>query len=118
MFDRLRAAIEAELVPAMQAVDPECGIRFEILARIPALSAPPPELERRLLGLLGLLGQSAPRVVAYGSEAGIFQGARIPSVIIGPGDIAQAHQPDEWIESAQLEFCTQILDRLVTEFCL
>ena len=114
VFERLKAEIEADFVPAMQAVDPGCGIRFEVWARIKALSAPSPALERRLLGLLD---QSAPRVVAYGSEAGIFQDAGIPSVIIGPGDIAQAHQPDEWIETAQLAECTRVLDRLVTEFC-
>ena len=115
LLARLQAEIAAELVPAMQAVDPGCGIRFEVLARIPALSAPSDELERRLLGLLS---QAAAGVVSYGSEAGIFQGAGIPSVIIGPGDIAQAHQPDEWIEVSQLADCTQVLDRLVTEFCL
>ena len=115
VFDRLRTEIEAELVPAMRAVDPACGVRFEVVARIPALSAPPLQLERRLLGVLG---QDDARVVAYGSEAGIFQGAGMPSVIIGPGDIAQAHQPDEWIEASQLVDCTQVLDRLVTEFCV
>ena len=113
-FERLKAEIEADFVPAMQAIDPGCGIRFEVLARIKALSAPSPALEQRLLGLLD---QSTPRVVAYGSEAGIFQGAGIPSVIIGPGDIAQAHQPDEWIETAQLMECTRVLDSLVNEFC-
>ena len=114
VFERLKVGIEADLVPAMQAVDPGCGIRFEVLARINALSATSPALEGRLLGLLD---QAAPRVVAYGSEAGIFQAAGIPSVIIGPGDIAQAHQPDEWIETSQLLECTRVLDRLVTEFC-
>ena len=115
VFARLQEEIAAELVPAMQAVDPGCGVHFEIIADIPALSAPPAALEQRLLGVLG---QSAPLVVSYGSEAGIFQGAGIPSVIIGPGDIAQAHQPDEWIEASQLAGCSLLLDRLVTEFCL
>ncbi len=114
LFEEFQTKVEAELVPAMQAIDPACGVRFEVLARIPALSAPSRGLERRLLDLLG---QAAPRVVAYGSEAGIFQNAQIPSVIIGPGNIAQAHQPDEWIEAAQLAACNQVLDQLVTAFC-
>ena len=115
IFARLVSNIQAELVPAMQAVDPACGVHFEIDARIPALSPPSSQLEQRLLGVLG---QAGSRVVSYGSEAGIFQVAGTPSVIIGPGDIAQAHQPDEWIETAQLAGCTQVLDQLVTEFCL
>ncbi len=114
----LLAGIEAEiasaLVPRMQAVDPEAGVRLEVMAHIPALSPPPGDVAARLLALLG---QAAPDVVAYGSEAGIFQAAGIPSVILGPGDIAQAHQPDEWIEQSQLTACDTVLDRLVAAFC-
>ena len=41
----------------------------------------------------------------------------MPSVIIGPGDIAQAHQPEEWLAREQLEACGPVLERLVREFC-
>jgi acetylornithine deacetylase len=52
--------------------------------------------------------------VAYGTEAGLFsQVAGIPSVIIGPGSIEQAHKADEWIEIAQLEACGRFVDRLI-----
>ncbi len=43
--------------------------------------------------------------VPYGSEAGRFQKAGIPTVLCGPGDIAQAHQPDEWIEESEIARC-------------
>ncbi len=107
--------VAAEIVLAMQAVDPAAGVRWEIMARIPALAACGRDMEARLLHLLG---QNAPVVVPYGSEAGIFQEAGMPAVIIGPGNIAQAHQPDEWIERAQLDGCVAMLDRLVAAFCL
>ena len=41
--------------------------------------------------------------MSYGTEAGIFQNAGIPSVVIGPGDAADAHQPDESIACDELE---------------
>lgn len=47
--------------------------------------------------------------VAFGTEGGLFQGAGLPAVVCGPGSIAQAHQPDEWIESAQLKSCLAAL---------
>ncbi|MFZ3117224.1 MAG: M20/M25/M40 family metallo-hydrolase, partial [Variovorax sp.] len=39
----------------------------------------------------------------FGTEAGFFQQVGIPTVVCGPGSIAQAHQPDEWIAASQLQ---------------
>ena len=50
--------------------------------------------------------------VSYGTEAGLFRKLGIPTVICGPGDIAQAHTPDEYIELAQLARCERFLERL------
>ena len=111
----LEAKVLREVVPAMQAVDPACGVRWDVAARIPALAACDPALEARLLHLLG---ENTAQAVAYGSEAGIFQGAGIPAVILGPGNIAQAHQPEEWVAREQIERCGAVLDRLVEAFCV
>lgn len=50
--------------------------------------------------------------VAYATEAGQFQGQGLQTIILGPGSIAQAHQPDEYIETAQLDECTAFMQRL------
>lgn len=110
----LEQTVAQEVVPAMQAVDPACGVRFEVAARIPALAACEPEVEARLLHLLGQNGAAA---VPYGSEAGIFQGNDMPAVIIGPGNIAQAHQPEEWLSREQFDACPPLLERLVAAYC-
>ncbi|SDN33906.1 acetylornithine deacetylase [Vreelandella arcis] len=49
------------------------------------------------------------QAVAYATEAGQFQGQGLQTIIIGPGSIAQAHQPDEYIERCQLEACSAFL---------
>ena len=109
VLDRIRARIAA-LEPAMKAVDPACGITLDIQARIPPLA---PSGDAGLEAeLLALLGRDAPRAVSYGTEAGIFHAAGIPSVVVGPGDIRDAHQPDESISVAQMEACTDFLVRL------
>ena len=51
----------------------------------------------------------------YGAEAGLFQAAGISTVICGPGDIAQAHQPDEWVEVSELAKCDAFLAGIIRE---
>ncbi len=73
--------------------------------------------------LIGALGRaidsvkSQHRVVAvpYGTDASTLAQAGIPSVVFGPGNIAQAHTCDEWIELAQVEAASEILYRLVRD---
>lgn len=50
--------------------------------------------------------------VAYATEAGQFQGQGLQTIILGPGSIAQAHQPDEYIDIAQLEECEAFLTKM------
>jgi acetylornithine deacetylase len=53
--------------------------------------------------------------VPFASEAGQFQLANVPTVVCGPGSIGQAHQPDEYIEIAQIEACIAFMRRLAEE---
>jgi acetylornithine deacetylase len=50
--------------------------------------------------------------VSYTTEAGLFEEAGVPAVICGPGNIAHAHAPDEYVAVAQLEACLAFLDGL------
>jgi acetylornithine deacetylase len=53
--------------------------------------------------------------VPFASEAGQFQLANVPAVVCGPGSVDQAHQPDEYIEIAQIEACIAFMRRLAAE---
>ena len=56
--------------------------------------------------------------VAFGTEAAHFQHfARIPTVVCGPGSIAQAHKPDEFISLEQIAKCEAFLRRLMDRVC-
>jgi acetylornithine deacetylase len=60
-----------------------------------------------------LTGDTAPaRTVAFGTDGGHFQAAGLSTVVCGPGDIAQAHQPDEWIAVEQLAAATRFVAAL------
>ena len=62
-------------------------------------------------------GSNSTAKVSYGTEGGLYQGAGIPTIVCGPGHIAQAHKPDEWIEQSQLDACDafvrSLADRLL-----
>ena len=53
-----------------------------------------------------------PRAVPFGTDAGHLQAADIPTVVMGPGSIEQAHQADEWIAISELESACDFLSRV------
>jgi acetylornithine deacetylase len=107
------AARAAALEPAMRAVDPAAGFRFEPIAEMPAFEAQPGEAAVRLA--LALAGSSETTLVAFGTEAGLFQRAGMSTVVCGPGSIAQAHQADEFVSLDQLARCETFLRGIARE---
>jgi len=96
-------ACAERLTPAMHAVDPATGFRFEPICSVPAFQAPPDDPALALVQRL--LGTGRSTLVGFGTEAGLFQRAGIASVVCGPGFIDQAHQADEFVSLAQLAAC-------------
>ncbi|MGE4371749.1 MAG: acetylornithine deacetylase [Xanthobacter sp.] len=104
-----------ELEPAMKARAPEAGFHFEEKAAFPGLStapdAPITTLAKRWAG------RNDHARVAYGTEAGLFvEMAQIPTIVCGPGSIAQAHQADEYVDESQLTACEDFV-RQVIAYC-
>ena len=105
-------AFAASLEPAMRAVAPEAGIRFEKICETPAFLARADDVAVLLAGRLAEAASTT--LVAFGTEAGLFQKAGIPTVVCGPGHIAQAHQADEYVSLAQLAAGERFLQALTT----
>lgn len=103
-------AAAAALQPAMQRVAPEAGFRFEPICDVPSFlaeaDAPLTRMAQRLSG------EARTTLVAFGTEAGLFKAAGIPTVVCGPGEIAQAHQPDEYVTLEQLARSERFLQGL------
>ena len=106
------AAEVAALDAALKARAPEAGAHLVRRSFTPPLSPEPDgaaeAFARRLTGDNG-----PPRAVAFAAEAGQFQQAGFSTVICGPGSIAQAHQPDEYIERSQMERGAAFMRRLI-----
>ena len=111
LVDEVMAHARERLEPEMRAVDPAARIVFEEISEFPGLETP---ASRDVVGLAKrLAGRNEHGKVAYGTEAGLFALAGIPTVVIGPGSIDQAHKADEYIAVSQLEACSAFLDRLI-----
>lgn len=89
------------------------AIRIETLSGYPGLDTPADDPTIPLV--TALLDTNLPTIkVAYGTEGGLFaQGLDIPVLICGPGDMAQGHKPDEYVEASQLETCERFLGRVI-----
>lgn len=87
---------------------------WEPTASYPALSLPADAPIARLLERL--TGAPPIPAVSYGTEAGLYQGAGIDAIICGPGDIARAHKPNEYITRGELTECATLLERLCAAF--
>ncbi|WP_313081076.1 acetylornithine deacetylase [Pulveribacter sp.] len=102
--------VQSQLLPRMRREHEGARIDIEPVAAAPALEAAEDAAITQLVR--ALTADQGTRKVAYGTEAGLFQQAGIPTVVCGPGSIEQAHKPDEYVELAQLQACERFLRRL------
>ena len=109
---RFRAAAE-KLDAEIKARAPEGGVVVTRRSNTPGLAVARDSAAEALAR--ALTGDNEIRAVAYAAEAGLFQQAGIPAIICGPGSIEQAHQPDEWIEVAQIEEGAAFMRKLVAK---
>lgn len=108
---RLRAKA-AEVEAVMRRTAPTAAVRVTRLSNVPALAVEDDGAAERLAR--ALTGDNERRTASYGTEGGQFQRGGFSAVICGPGSIAQAHQPDEYIALEQLSQGAAFLSRLGT----
>jgi len=106
----LAAFAKTALLPRMQQVTKDAGVDTETEGSVPAFVAAPASAAVALA--LALTGAEETSAVSYTTEAGLFEQAGCPSVICGPGNIAQAHAADEYVAITQLDACMAFLSDL------
>lgn len=111
LISRLEAEAEAIVAPLRREF-PEAAITVERLWDYPGLGTPSDaEVVRFVKGLTGANGTMK---VAFGTEGGLFDARLgVPTVICGPGSMAQGHKPDEYVSVEQIERCRGMLAALV-----
>jgi len=110
-FERLAGEVDA----AMKSVAPTSGVELRPFFDVPGLK---PETDGKAEALTrSITGDNGTHVVSYGTEAGHFQNAGYSAVVCGPGDIAQAHQADEFIAIDQFEAGEDFLNTVIDRLC-
>jgi acetylornithine deacetylase len=111
LIDRLRAEAGRITAP-LNAAFPEAAITIERLWDYPGLGTP--TSARVVQFVKSLTGANGTMKVAFGTEGGLFSTRLgIPTVICGPGSMAQGHKPDEWVSVEQIARCDAMLAALL-----
>jgi len=116
LTERITAFARTELEPEMKAVYPASGFDFTIMNDTDGFDLPDDHEAVRLA--TELTGDNRTGRVSFGTEAGLFNNAGIPTVVCGPGFIDQAHKPDEFISLEQLAQGEAFLRRLMGTLCV
>jgi len=115
IVERVRRRAEREILAKYQKRAPEARLETILHAAYPGLAMD--ENSPAVRVAFALTGSNHAEAVSYGTEAGHFQRAGIPSVICGPGSIEQAHKADEFVALSQLEACGQFLAKVIAKAC-
>ena len=91
---------------------PQADISIDVTNTYPPLNTDPDSDVVQLVQ--GLSGHNATLKVAFGTEGGLFSSRLdVPTVVCGPGSMAQGHKPDEYVSVSQLEACDAMMDGLL-----
>jgi acetylornithine deacetylase len=110
LYREIRAYAE-ELAREMRAIDETSGIELRWMSQTVGLAAA--ETDAIVQWAMRLSDSGSVGKVSYGTEAGLFQKMGVPTVICGPGDIAQAHRPNEFVALEQLARCESFVERII-----
>ncbi|GBF26154.1 acetylornithine deacetylase [bacterium MnTg02] len=108
--NRIQSFAAEKLIPKMHEVSDQTGIDIRRVNHVPAFHAP--EGSTAVSLILKLAEKNETFTVSYGTEAGLFEHGNCPAVICGPGNIEQAHKPDEFVAISELDACMRFLRRL------
>jgi acetylornithine deacetylase len=95
----------------MRLIDANAGIDLQWISQTVGLAAA--ETDAIVQWAMRLSRNPTVGKVSYGTEAGLFQKMGVPTVICGPGDIAEAHRPNEFVALDQLAQCESFMDRIL-----
>lgn len=111
VLERFETYVRDVALPHLHRHVPGASIVTETEVEIPGLAPESGSIAETLA--LNLTRSNRTIAVPFATEAGQFQTRGVPAVVCGPGSISQAHQPDEFIEVAQLEACLTFMRRLM-----
>jgi len=115
LSNEIIAFAERDVLPRMRAVASDSSIVFKRGMSLPAFGIAPDAPLVEWAQDLAMTRHLGPGAVSFATEASMFMEAGIPTVVVGPGSIEQAHKPNEFISYAQVVACEQLFERLIAQ---
>jgi acetylornithine deacetylase len=112
VIERIESYARDTLLPQMRREHADAVIEISKIAAAPGLDASEQAAITQLVR--ALTADQDKHKVAYGTEAGLFQRAGVPTVVCGPGNIEQAHKPNEFVALEQLVASESFIRKLIT----
>ncbi|MFV2005314.1 MAG: acetylornithine deacetylase [Gammaproteobacteria bacterium] len=109
--------LRAEMQQRLKHVLLETGIQFKTIPLFDGIEAMETEKNAELVKLAEKMTRTESQIVAFGTEAPYYNKIGLQTIVMGPGSIQQAHQPDEYIEMKMLNPAVDIIRRLVVHYC-
>ncbi len=109
--------LRGELQQRLEQELAESGLKLEMIPvfdGIPAMETP---ADSRIVKAVEQLTHHTAEAVAFGTEAPYLRDLGIETLVLGPGDIAQAHQPDEYLATQRLAPTIKLLQSIIQQFC-
>ena len=113
-LDELREALQSRLQRALA----DTGLGLEVFRLFPGTPAMETPADAPLVRAAESLTGHAAEAVAFGTEGPYLRELDMDVVVLGPGDIGQAHQPDEYLSMDRIEPTLNLLRSLIRGFCL
>jgi len=113
-LDALREIIRQRVSPIAE----QHSVQFELVSLFPGISAYACPIDSDLVKTAEKLTGHQAITVGFGTEAPMLQGMGMDTIVLGPGDIAQAHQPDEYLALDRITPCVDLLKRLIRHYCI
>ena len=112
--EALRAAIRGKLQPLAERHQ----VRIDYAPLFPEVPPFEQAADAELVRLAERLTGHSAEAVAFGTEAPYLQRLGCETLVLGPGDIACAHQPGEYLEMSRLQPTVRLLRELIEHYCL
>jgi len=111
-------ALHEELVKRLAPFGPANDVDLQVSQIHPPVPPFETPASAEIVKVVERLTGTTAGAVAFGTEAPFYQQMGIDSVVMGPGYIEQAHQPDEYLDQSQIEPTVELLSALIRELCV
>jgi len=113
-IEAMRSAIRQRIAPIAERF----GVEAKVKPLFPGLPAFMTDPNNELVKTAERLTGNQAAAVAFGTEGPLLQQLGMDTIILGPGDIDQAHQPDEYLAIDRIKPCIEVIENLIRHYCL